>query len=93
MRFFVLYWLKIGVVYMKAILINVGILLALAAMYYFDFWSLFTFKNAFWYAFGLVIIVLLKKNIFSGGLEKAIEWDRRNGDEAELLPLLFLLLL
>ena len=44
---------------MKAILINVGILLALDAMYYFDFWSLFTFKNAFWYAFGLVIIVLL----------------------------------
>lgn len=44
---------------MKAILINVGILLALTAMYYFDFWSLFTFKNAFWYAFGLVIIVLL----------------------------------
>ena len=44
---------------MKAILINGGILLALAAMYYFDFWSLFTFKNAFWYAFGLVIIVLL----------------------------------
>ena len=44
---------------MKAILINVGILLALAAMYYFDFWSLFTFINAFWYAFGLVIIVLL----------------------------------
>ena len=44
---------------MKAILINVGILLDLAAMYYFDFWSLFTFKNAFWYAFGLVIIVLL----------------------------------
>ena len=40
-------------------MINVGILLALAAMYYFDFWSLFTFKNAFWYAFGLVIIVLL----------------------------------
>lgn len=44
---------------MKAILINVGILLALGAMYYFDFWSLFAFKNAFWYAFGLVIIVLL----------------------------------
>ncbi len=44
---------------MKTILINLGILLALAAMYYFDFWDLFIFKNAVWYAFGLVIIVLL----------------------------------
>ncbi len=44
---------------MKAILINVGILLAFAAMYYFDVLSLFTFKNARIYAFGLVIIMLL----------------------------------
>ncbi len=44
---------------MKAILTNVGILLALFAIYYFDLLSLFTFKNARLYAFGLVIIMLL----------------------------------
>ena len=44
---------------MKTIMANIGILLFFAAMYYFDFWSLFTFKHAVWYAFGVVIIVLL----------------------------------
>lgn len=44
---------------MKALLINLGIILAFTAMYYFDFWQLFTFKHAFLYAFGLVIIMLL----------------------------------
>ncbi len=50
---------KMGVMYMRAVLINLGILLAFVAMYYFDFWALFTFKHATLYAFGLVIIVLL----------------------------------
>ncbi len=44
---------------MRTVAINLGILLAFAAMYYFDFWNLFTFKHAALYAFGLVIIVLL----------------------------------
>ncbi len=44
---------------MKVILINIGILLFFVAMYYFDFWALFTFKHASWYAFGLVVIMLL----------------------------------
>lgn len=44
---------------MKTILINLGILLFFAAMYYFDFWALFTFKHASLYAFGLVVVMLL----------------------------------
>lgn len=44
---------------MKAILINIGILLAFFALYYTDFLSLFTFKNALCYAFILVVIMLL----------------------------------
>lgn len=44
---------------MKALLINLGVILAFAAMYYFDFWHFFTFKHAFLYALGLVIIMLL----------------------------------
>lgn len=42
---------------MKAVLVNLGILLLFAAMYYFDFWELFTFEHASLYAFGLVIVV------------------------------------
>lgn len=44
---------------MRAILINLGILLLFAAMYYLDFWDFFSAKSALLYAFGLVIIVLL----------------------------------
>ena len=44
---------------MKSILINLAFLLLFAAMYYFNFWNLFTFKYAFFYAFGLVIIIAL----------------------------------
>lgn len=44
---------------MKTLLINVGMLLGLVLMYYTDFWSLFTFKNAFLYSLVLVAILLL----------------------------------
>ncbi|MCI5544927.1 MAG: hypothetical protein MR368_05620 [Azospirillum sp.] len=44
---------------MKTLLINVGMLLGLVLMYYTDFWSLFTFKNAFLYSLILVAILLL----------------------------------
>lgn len=44
---------------MRAILINIGIILAFAMMYYFDFWNLFAFHHSFVYALGLVIIMML----------------------------------
>lgn len=44
---------------MKAVLINIGILLAIAIAYYIDFFGWFTTKYAFWGSFVLVIAVLL----------------------------------
>lgn len=44
---------------MKAVLINVGILLGLVVMYYTGFWSWFSFKNAFLYSLILVAVMLL----------------------------------
>ena len=44
---------------MKAVLINLGIILAIAVAYYVDFLGWFTTKYAFWGAFVLVIAVLL----------------------------------
>lgn len=44
---------------MKAVLINVGMLLSLVLMYYTGFWSWFAFKNAFWYSLILVAVMLL----------------------------------
>jgi len=44
---------------MKAILINLAIILILITMYYLDFWSLFSFKNSFWFAIVAVASVLL----------------------------------
>ncbi len=44
---------------MKAVLINLGIILAIAVAYYVDFFGWFTTKYAFWGAFVLVIAVLL----------------------------------
>jgi len=44
---------------MKAILINLAVILVLVAMYYLDFWYWFSFENAFWYALGLAIIMML----------------------------------
>lgn len=44
---------------MKAILINLVIILLIAVMYYLDFWTLFSYKYTIWYALGMVIIVLL----------------------------------
>ena len=44
---------------MKSILINLGIFIGLFLMYYFDFWNLFTFHNALFYALGMVVIMLL----------------------------------
>ena len=44
---------------MKAILINLGIIGALIAMYYLNFWELFTSDYAFIFGLLLVIIMLL----------------------------------
>lgn len=44
---------------MKAILINLGIILAIIAMYYLDFWVFFTSKNSFWYVLLIVAVLLL----------------------------------
>lgn len=44
---------------MKAVFINIIMLLGLVLMYYTDFWSWFTFKNAFAYSLVLVAVVLL----------------------------------
>lgn len=44
---------------MRAILINIGILLAIAVAYYIDFFGWFTTKYAFWGSLILVVAVLL----------------------------------
>ena len=44
---------------MRAILINIGILLAIAVAYYIDFFGWFTTKYAFWGSLILVVTVLL----------------------------------
>ena len=44
---------------MRAVLINIGIILAIALAYYFDFFGWFTTKYAFWGSLVLVIAVLL----------------------------------
>ena len=44
---------------MRAVLINIGIILAIALAYYIDFFGWFTTKYAFWGSLVLVIAVLL----------------------------------
>ena len=44
---------------MRAVLINIGIILAIALAYYIDFFGGFTTKYAFWGSLVLVIAVLL----------------------------------
>ena len=44
---------------MRAVLINIGIILAIALAYYIDFFGWFTSRYAFWGSLVLVIAVLL----------------------------------
>ena len=57
---------------MRAVLINIGIILAIALAYYIDFFGWFTSRYAFWGALALVAVVFIIAikvlgNPFAGG--------------------------
>ena len=61
---------------MKTILINLGILFAIAIAYYVDFFGWFTTKYAFWGSLFLVVAVLLAAFKILGN-----PWHKDDNDE------------
>ena len=69
---------------MRAVLINIGIILAIALAYYIDFFGWFTTKYAFWGSLVLVIAVLLAAFKVLGN-----PWHKEDDDDKMELEIWF----